>query len=117
MARFLLYKDSQTDWTCIMNVSPSFVSGIAALLVLGLLAGCATPVTVTSTPPGASVYCRGSGRPAYRWKYRGNTPVTFKVPYNAVQTFVQWPGPSATRSDIRHDKLLFRQDATLHFEQ
>ncbi|NLF23781.1 MAG: hypothetical protein GX590_11560 [Lentisphaerae bacterium] len=100
-----------------MNASHSFPRGVAALLALGLLAGCATPVTVTSTPPGASVYCRGSGRPAYRWKYRGSTPVTFKVPYNAVQTFVQWPGATPTRSDVRHDKLLFRDDVTLHFEQ
>ncbi|NLF86278.1 MAG: hypothetical protein GX571_09260 [Lentisphaerae bacterium] len=94
------------------------ISRILPLLLLAtLLAGCATPVTVTSSPAGAAVYCRGSGRPAYRWKFRGNTPVTFKVPYNAIQTFVQWPGAPGHRSEVRQDKLLFEDAATLHFEQ
>ena len=87
------------------------------ILLATLLAGCATPVTVTSSPEGAAVYCRGSGRPAYRWKFRGNTPVTFKVPYNAIQTFVQWPGASGRRSEVRLDKLLFEDEAKLHFVQ
>ncbi len=87
------------------------------LPALLLLAGCATPVTVTSTPSGAAVYCRGSGRPAYRWKYRGNTPLTFKVPYNKIHTFVQWPDDSATRSAIRTDKLLFEEQVELHFKK
>ncbi|NLF85043.1 MAG: hypothetical protein GX571_02920 [Lentisphaerae bacterium] len=87
------------------------------ILLATLLAGCATPVTVTSSPEGAAVYCRGSGRPAYRWKFRGNTPVTFKVPYNAIQTFVQWPGASGRRSEVRQDKLLFEDEAKLHFVQ
>ncbi|MDD5708080.1 MAG: hypothetical protein PHR35_19350 [Kiritimatiellae bacterium] len=89
---------------------------LCTLAVL-LLAGCATPITVTSNPPGAAVYCRGSGRPAYRWSYRGNTPVTFKVPYNAVQTFVQWPAPEGGRSEIRRDSLIFEDAAKLHFER
>ena len=87
------------------------------VLLAALLAGCATPVTVTSVPAGAAVYCRGSGRPAYRWKFRGNTPVTFRVPYNAIQTFVQWPGASGRRSEVRQDSLLFEDEARLHFVQ
>jgi hypothetical protein len=87
------------------------------VVAVSLLSGCATPVIVTSTPTGAAVYCRGSGRPAYRWKYRGKTPVTFKVPYNAIQTFVQWPGATGRRSNVRQDKLLFADEVNLHFVQ
>ena len=90
---------------------------LPALAAAVWMSGCATPVTVTSTPPGAAVYCRGSGRPAYRWKYRGNTPVTYKVPYNAIQTFVQWPGTPAGRSEIRLDKVLFEKRVELHFDR
>lgn len=96
---------------------PSPRPAILFLLSLVLLAGCATPVTVTSNPAGASVYCRGSGRPAYRWKYRGSTPVTFKVPYNAIQTFVQWPAPQSGRSEVRRSELLFEETVRLHFER
>ena len=90
---------------------------IPAALALAFLTGCGTPIKVTSSPEGAAVYCRGSGRSAYRWKFRGNTPVTFKVPYNATQTFVQWPGEAGRKSDIRYNKLLFRDEINLHFAQ
>ena len=100
-----------------MSSSRKIFSILPSILLATLLAGCATPVTVTSSPEGAAVYCRGSGRPAYRWKFRGNTPVTFKVPYNAIQTFVQWPGATGRRSDVRQDNLLFEDEAKLHFEQ
>ena len=90
---------------------------LPALLALALLAGCATPVVVTSNPPGAAVYSRGSGRPAYRWRYRGNTPVTFKVPYNSIQTFVQWSGEDGQKSPVRYDKILFEDKVELHFEK
>jgi hypothetical protein len=96
---------------------PSIRLILPLLLCALLLAGCATPVTVTSNPAGASVYCRGSGRPAYRWKYRGNTPVTFKVPYNAIQTFVQWPDREGRRSEVRRSELLFEEAVKLHFER
>ena len=82
-----------------------------------LLAGCATPVTVTSTPPGAAVYSRGSGRPAFRWQYRGQTPVTFKMRYNAIQTFVRWPGDEGGRSEVRRTPLLFEDDVKIHFNR
>lgn len=100
-----------------MRTTQLISSVLLAALTGMLLAGCATPVTVTSTPEGAAVYCRGSGRPAYRWKFRGNTPVTFKVPYNSIQTFVQWPGATGRRSAVRHDHLLFEDAIKLHFER
>lgn len=87
------------------------------VLALLLAAGCATPVTVTSDPPGAAVYCRGSGRPAYRWRYRGETPVTFDVSYNAIETFVKWPDPRPERSAVRRDQLLFKEGVQVHFER
>jgi hypothetical protein len=68
-----------------MRVFRLIYKNLPFILFAALLAGCATPITVTSSPEGAAVYCRGSGRPSYRWKYRGNAPVTFKVYYNAVQ--------------------------------
>ncbi len=80
-----------------------------------LTSGCATPVTVRSTPPGASVYMRGSGRPAYRWSAKGNTPASFRVPYNAIQVFVRWP--DGTRSEIRRASLLLEDQVTLDFSQ
>ena len=88
---------------------------IAACLAAILLTGCATPITVTSNPPGASVYSKGSGRPAYRWRFQGKTPVTFKMRYNAINTFVQWPTPDNTRSKVRRDSLLLKDDLLLHF--
>ena len=100
-----------------MRVFRLIYKNLPFILFAALLAGCATPITVTSSPEGAAVYCRGSGRPSYRWKYRGNAPVTFKVYYNAVQTFVQWPGASGRRSEVRQDKLLFEDEAKLHFVQ
>lgn len=94
----------------------------AALAALFALSGCMTPVTVTTDPPGATVYCRGSGRPSYRWKYRGATkdgqPVIFKVPYNAINTMVVWPasdGRPAMQSEAVHTSLLFKEDPVLHF--
>lgn len=80
-----------------------------------LASGCATPVTVRSNPPGASVYVRGSGRPAYRWTFKGNSPATFTVPYNAIQVFVRWPDGS--RSEIRRASALFEEQLTLDFNQ
>lgn len=97
-----------------MPTPPTILIALAAALLFG---GCATHVTVTSTPEGASVYCRGSGRSSYRWKYRGNTPVTFPVYYNAIETFVQWPGQQGRRSDVRHDRILFEEETKLHFEK
>lgn len=96
-----------------------FPAAFAALLALS---GCMTPVTVTTDPPGATVYCRGAGRPSYRWKYRGSTkdgqPVIFKVPYNAINTMVVWPasdGRPAVQSETRHTSLFFTEDPVLHF--
>ena len=85
-----------------------------------MLSGCMTPVTVQTNPPGATVYCRGSGRAAYKWKPRGMTaegkPVVFKVPYNTIQTFAIWPaenGKPAKRSEVVKTKLLFREDPVI----
>lgn len=95
---------------------------LAALAAAAALSGCMTPVTVTTDPPGATVYCRGAGRPAYRWKYRGSTkggdPVIFKVPYNAIRTMVVWPasnGRPATQSEEAYTQLLFENPPVLHF--
>jgi hypothetical protein len=95
---------------------------LAALAAAAALSGCMTPVTVTTDPPGATVYCRGAGRSAYRWKYRGATrdgdPVTFKVPYNAIRTMVVWPaagGKPAVQSEEKYTTLLFENPPVLHF--
>ncbi len=107
-----------------MTTRNILLSAIAVTLGSSLFVGCMTPVTVTSDPPGASVYCRGSGRAAYKWKLRGTTaadkPVTFRVPYNAIQTRVQWPaeaGLPAEGSEVVYTKLLFKEDPVLHFER
>ena len=85
-----------------------------------LLAGCMTPITVQTDPPGATVYCRGWGRPAYKWKPRGRTeagrPVVFRVPYNTIHTVAVWEaedGKPAKRSDEVETKLLFREDPVI----
>ncbi len=89
----------------------------AALL---LFAGCMTPITVQTDPPGATVYCRGWGRPSYKWKLRGRTeadkPVVFRVPYNTIHTIAVWEtadGKPAKRSDEVETKLLFREDPVI----
>lgn len=96
---------------------PHFLLAGAAIL---LFAGCMTPVTVQTDPPGATVYCRGWGRPAYKWKPRGRTeagkPVVFRVPYNTIHTFAVWEaadGKTAKRSDEVETKLLFREDPVI----
>lgn len=95
---------------------------ISAFLLASLFCGCMTQVTVTTDPPGATVYCRGAGRPAYRYKYRGSTkdgnPVIFKVPYNAIKTMVVWPasdGRPATQSEEAYTKLFLKDEPVLHF--
>ena len=98
------------------HLSP-FLFAFAAIAVF---AGCMTPVTVQTDPPGATVYCRGWGRPSYKWKPRGRTekdqPVTFRVPYNTIHTFAVWPaadGKPAFRSEEVETKLLFREDPVI----
>ena len=107
-----------------MTTRNLLLPAIALSLGATLLVGCMTPVTVTTDPPGASVYCRGSGRAAYKWKFRGTTtadkPVTFRVPYNAILTQVKWPvqnGLPAESSEVRYNNLLFKEDPVLHFER
>ena len=78
-----------------------------AIAAIVLFSGCMTPITVQTEPPGATVYCRGWGRPSYKWKVRGKTetdkPVTFRVPYNTIHTVAIWPGadgkPAVRRLD------------------
>lgn len=89
-----------------------------------LLAGCMTPVTVTTDPPGATVYSRGAGRAAYLYKYRGCTKdgdaVVFKMPYNAIKTMVVWPaenGKPAVQSQEIYTKLIFGDPPVLHFRK
>lgn len=93
---------------------------LLALVSVVVFSGCMTPVTVQTDPPGAVVYCRGSGRPAYKWKPRGMTeagkPVTFRVPYNAIETYAVWPaanGRPAVRSQKEYTKLLFKEDPVI----
>lgn len=101
------------------------LSSVAVLLAgVALFSGCMTSVTVVTDPPGATVYCRGAGRNAYRWQYRGATtdgqPVVFKVPYNAIQTQVIWPsekGQPATRSDIAYTKLFLEEEPVIRFDK
>jgi hypothetical protein len=95
---------------------------LLAVSICAVLSGCMTPITVQTDPPGATVYCRGSGRPAYKWKPRGMTaegkPVVFRVPYNTIQTFALWPaenGKPAVRSEVVKTKLLFRKDPVINF--
>jgi hypothetical protein len=91
-----------------------------ALSVLAIFSGCMTPVTVQTDPPGAQVYCRGWGRPSYKWKLRGRTekdkPVSFRVPYNTIRTFAVWDGTdgkSRTRSEVVETRLLFNDDPVI----
>ena len=68
-----------------------FVSLIASAL---LLTGCTTAVTVTSVPPGATVYARGSGRPSFKWEKKGVTtaerPLVYTSAYSADKLFGVW---------------------------
>jgi hypothetical protein len=73
------------------NYSNSMPLMLSLLVLIGFCAGCATQVTVNSNPPGADIYARGSGRPAYRWEYRGKAPAEFKSYYSAVKTVAKWP--------------------------
>ena len=93
---------------------------ILTLATVSALCGCMTPITVQTDPPGATVYCRGWGRPSYKWKPRGMTaadkPVTFRVPYNTIHTVAVWPGTNGkptTRSAEVETKLLFREDPVI----
>ncbi len=93
---------------------------LVAVAAIALFSGCMTPITVQTDPPGATVYCRGWGRPAYKWKLRGRTekdkPVTFRVPYNTIHTIAVWEGSDGkprTRSEEVETKLLFREDADI----
>lgn len=95
-----------------------------ALAGMAFFSGCMTPVTVVTDPPGATVYSRGAGRNSYRWKYRGATaggqPVVFRVPYNAIQTQVVWPGEGgrpATKSEVAYTRLLFEEEPVLRFKR
>ena len=96
--------------------------GVALLSLV--FAGCMTPVTVMTDPPGATVYSRGAGRPAYRWEYKGTTagdqPVMFKVPYNAIKTYAIWPAadgkPDAESAEV-YTKLLFREDPVIKIKK
>lgn len=63
-------KTSTLSWS---GARPVFalVTGLAAAVMLSLLSGCATPVSVTSTPAGATVTIGG--------KVIGNTPTQYQV--------------------------------------
>ena len=102
-----------------MKNSP-FSTLLLAVVAAVLFSGCMTPVTVQTDPPGATVYCRGWGRPSYKWKPRGMTaadkPVTFRVPYNTIHTVAIWPGADgkpAKRSEEVATRLLFREDPVI----
>ncbi len=95
-------------------------SVLLAIAAMALFAGCMTPVTVQTDPPGATVYCRGWGRPSYKWKVRGRTekdkPVTFRVPYNTIHTIAVWEGTEGkprTRSEEVETRLLFNDDPVI----
>ena len=98
-------------------------SFLLALAALAIFSGCMTPITVQTDPPGATVYCRGWGRPSYKWKLRGiaekDKPVTFRVPYNTIHTVAVWPaadGKPAVRSEEVETKLLFREDPVINLK-
>ncbi len=95
-------------------------SVLFAIAAIALFSGCMTPVTVQTDPPGATVYCRGWGRPSYKWKVRGRTekdkPVTFRVPYNTIHTIAIWEGTEGkprTRSEEVETRLLFNDDPVI----
>ncbi len=93
---------------------------LVAVAAIAIFSGCMTPVTVQTDPPGATVYCRGWGRPSYKWKIRGRTekdkPVTFRVPYNTIHTIAVWEGNDGNarnRSEEVETRLLFREDPVI----
>ena len=96
-----------------------FLHGIPSILAAGFamfwLSGCATNVTVRTNPPDGAVYARGSGRPAYRWEFKGiskaDKPARFDMYYSAMDVFVQWP--DGVRSEIRHQDMHFSSKPVL----
>lgn len=99
--------------TLLRRFAPVAAAGFAAFL----LAGCATNVTVRTVPPDGAVYAKGSGRPAYRWAFRGvakdDAPANFKMYYSAMDVFVQWP--DGQRSEIRHQDMHFKKQVQMEF--
>ena len=96
-------------------MSKRIFNGLSAILAAGFaaiwLSGCATQVTVRTNPPDGAVYARGSGRPAYRWEFKGTAkadkPANFGMYYSAMDLFVQWP--DGQRSEIRHVDMHFNK--------
>ncbi len=93
---------------------------LLAVATVFVFCGCMTPVSVQTDPPGATIYCRGWGRPSYKWKPRGMTaagkPVTFRVPYNTIHTVAVWPasdGKPVSRSAEVETRLLFRDEPVI----
>ena len=93
---------------------------LVAVAAIALFSGCMTPITVQTDPPGATVYCRGWGRPSYKWKRYGVTekdkPVTFRVPYNTIHTAAKWHDANGRPTAISEEvetKLLFREDPVI----
>ncbi len=83
------------------------------LALASLTAGCATQVTINSTPPGAIAYSRGSGRAAYRWELKGPAPVSYKSWYSAEKTFVTWP--DGTRSEVKRTPIAWKKTVDINF--
>lgn len=85
------------------------------LVFAAVLTGCSHLVTVQTDPPGAKVRCRGYGRPAYKWDWKGTTtakePVTFKVPYSTINTYAVWPDGVA--SEIVETQLIFSEEPVI----
>jgi hypothetical protein len=87
----------------------------APLLGLMLLAsGCTTAVSITSNPPGAHVFARGSGRAAYHWEKKGQAPVNYKSWYSAEKARVVWD--DGTKSTIVRTPMAWHRSALIHFE-
>jgi len=86
-----------------------------ALFAVALMtaAGCSTTINVNSTPPGAEVYARGKGRAAYKWEYKGTTPVSYDSYYNKEQVRVRWD--DKIFSDTQDVGLIGTDDAAVTF--
>jgi hypothetical protein len=79
-----------------------------------LVSGCTTAVNITSNPPGAHVFARGSGRAAYHWEKKGQAPVAYKSWYSAEKARVVWD--DGTKSEIVRTPMMWTRSAEIHFE-
>jgi hypothetical protein len=108
-ATMFFFHEADSLWRTTMKTA----SLLPLLAAATLAVGCATRMTITSNPPGAVVYSRGSGRAAYRWELKGPAPVSYKSWYSAEKSFVTWP--DGTRSEVRRTPLQWKKQVEVEF--